>query len=310
MKSILSVFGVLALVACGEGVAGLGSEGSDVVSSPDTSLARTIQATEQADLVALGNVWNVRDLDSPGSDVHVRLVETGGGDPAINGNLLYLVVERKGEMIDDPETGKPVPLFQNGGFNGFGPLGNVRSVERAERTAEGTVELTVIQDSFDDNTGDAVQNTVGLSIEIGADTLTLYVDGEENGEESGETILPNGEDDVIDAAAQSVFRVATSRIETADGGELVSRIYSGGTSTSYGFGPLTLNVMQYPTDYTFDLGIEGALGNITEYPAQRKLDLEVEQVTEEGLVTFHYVVELQEINGVLEPYVNITKNDP
>lgn len=301
MKSILGVVGLFALVACsGAETPAEGRTSSNVVSNEDQSY--TLNATENPELQPYGAIWNIRNLDLPENDIRVKLVETGGGDPAINGNILYLVVNRLQALDENGEQ------LSEASLSGY-PLGNVRSVERAERTGEGTVSISVTQDSFDEN-GDAIQETRELSISLGLNELAIAT----NEEEIAEIVSPyEAAEASVEEAALYLDRVETSRFQDDAGNEIIARVYAGG-------GQLALNLMQYPTEYTFDLSALGEygtteLGMVVPYPAEPALELEITEGLEfpneagENTETNYHFISIQYNNGELLPQIEITKKD-
>lgn len=299
MKSILGICGVLALVACGGSGSGAEGESSDVVSQQPTS-TRTVGLTDDPDVVALGNVWNVRDLvrQHSGEDTtYVRLVETGGGDPAINGNILYLIVET------DPVYDANGEIQAEGTLNGYGPIANVRTIERAERLEADLVSLTLNIDSFDE-AGELVQENLILDIELQEGRLAVL-----GPEGDPEIVSPFTGEDPVEEAVLSTMRVETKTFEDGAGGEIIARVYSVGTSGMEGVGLIKLNLMQYPTDYSFDLDIVGKLGRVVEYPDQGLIELEVTTETESGSETKYHVVEIIKDGAELQPSIKVTEND-
>lgn len=68
-----------------------------VLPSPALAEERVVNASDDSSLQVLLHVFGIHSLSDEESGVQVRLFESGGGDPAVNGNRLVLAI------VPDPE---------------------------------------------------------------------------------------------------------------------------------------------------------------------------------------------------------------
>lgn len=114
----LTLVAALALVAgaCGqadltpqEGPHGAGGKADD----PTGSGAVTVNATANPDLAVLGQILRLRSFEDADHGTIFRLFETGGGDPAMNGDVLVLQISSNLGGFRTYETGIDVNTVTN-----------------------------------------------------------------------------------------------------------------------------------------------------------------------------------------------------
>jgi hypothetical protein len=157
MKTIAQVLvglcsmAVVSTVGCASGDDGSGPGGAsaDVVSAPPGGGAsqtppaattpdsgKSIDATQDPKVRDLSEIISQQRVEVKDA-VNARLFELGGGDPAMNGDRLYLSLEGN-----------------EGGGGGVFDLGiNINEVKKIEATAKGTIHIVAEHDVMDNATG-------------------------------------------------------------------------------------------------------------------------------------------------------------
>lgn len=200
-----------------------------------TSAARTIAGTTEARHERLGGVWNVTGIDND-QDLSLGIIEFGGGDPAMNGNQLFLSA-----------------YGSDHGDGGVFELGlNISGFTKAEMVGPATLKITGTHDTIG-GPNDAIQSgvpfeaTVKLTVKDGnvLDHATVTHDG------SSEEVARSTDAGV--AFMSSIFEVKSQ--ESANGTIVRLFEYGGGDPAMNG-DQLMLSVMTYPEETTYDLGLD------------------------------------------------------
>jgi hypothetical protein len=196
--------------------------------------AKSINATTEKRFESLGGVWSVRGIDNqPGMDLAV--IEFGGGDPALNGDYLFL-------SAYGPDHG-------DGGVFELGM--NVSTLTSATMVGSDTIKLVGTQDTIDPKTNDfknvPFEATVKLTL-VDRDiqpavTLTMNA-------EKPETIAKTAEEGK--RFFNSIFAVKQSESKA---GNIVRLFETGGGDPAMNGDQLVLNILSYPEDQTYDLGL-------------------------------------------------------
>ena len=198
-----------------------------------TSAARTIAPTKEARHGRLGGVWNVTGIEND-QGLDLGIIELGGGDPAMNGNQLFLSA-----------------FGSDHGAGGVFELGlNISGFTKAEMVGPATIKITGTQDTIDAE-GDIKS---GLPFEA---TVKLSVDGNDVRDDatvthaSGTEKISRSTDEAVSFMSQ-IFEVKTE--ESANGTVVRVFEYGGGDPAMNG-DQLMLSVMSFPEEATFDLGL-------------------------------------------------------
>ncbi len=203
-------------------------------------VSREIRASRSPEHIAFSSLWAVRTIAH--ESLSLRIYETGGGDPALNGNYLWL------------------GAFGAHGFGGgMFDLGlNVASLDEA--VIEGVDEIR-LRGTHDTVTADGDIQT-GLPFEArvklkGGQTLEGY------GVEPTVKVTFNGTTHDVDATDEEAHQFLASTFEmtseAAGESDRIVRLYqtAGGDPAMNGVGAF-ITVMSYPDIQTFDLGINVA----------------------------------------------------
>ncbi len=246
-------FLALATVGC----AASNDEPASGLSSEVTS-QKTIQASNDAKHGMLEGLWAVRQIE--GDFVSLRLYELGGGDPAVNGNQLWLGA--CGEQSADGCS-----MFELGV--------SVRSVDKVEIKAPGTIVLNGVEDRVDAE-GEILPNqrweaTITYSVK---DNDGLVVDptiSVKKDAEASTTVQASA--DPAARFLQTVFRMHSA--EMGESGYM-ARVFetAGGDPAMNGVNAyLSISELPYLTK-TFDLDLDVA--GVTKISFTSAYDLRVE----------------------------------
>lgn len=124
----------------------------------DVTSSRDIAATTKEEHAALSSMWDVKRIES--DKAALFLYETGGGDPAMNGNQLFL------------------GAFGEHGAGGVFDLGiNIVEVKKAEMAGPDTIKITGTRDTMGDDgnikPGQPFEATVKFTLREGRDGVEV-----------------------------------------------------------------------------------------------------------------------------------------
>jgi len=265
--------GVLALVAslAFSSVVGCSSSdesggGTPASDTQDVTSSRDIAASTRAEHGALGGLWSVRKIDN--DQVSLALYETGGGDPAMNGNLVYL------------------GAFGEHGGGGVFDLGiNIVEVKKAEMAGPNTIKITGIQDTMGDDgaikPGQPFEATVKFTVKDGQDGIEV---------EKKVVVTQKGASADVNATtdAGEDFMGSIYKLTRADDENVHARLFeqTGGDPAMNGVMPF-LSIGLEMEEKTFDLGLNVA--NITKLefktPTELRLETLEDTMTADGAIT-------------------------
>ncbi|MBX3231341.1 MAG: hypothetical protein KIT84_10385 [Labilithrix sp.] len=197
--------------------------------------AREVKATTEARFGWLNGVWNVRGVDNE-AGIDLSIIEAGGGDPALNGNHLFL-------SAYGPDHG-------GGGVFELGL--NISELTGVEMVGDTTLKLT---GTYDDIIGEDGDITGGHPFEALV-KLTMNA----NDVQESLTVTRAGHTETVKASTEegiqffsSIFEVKQK--ETKEG--TIVRLFDtgkGGDPAMNG-GQLLLSIMSWPEEKTYDLGL-------------------------------------------------------
>ena len=196
--------------------------------------AKSIAATSEKRFESLGGVWSVKGIDNqPGMELAV--IEFGGGDPALNGDYLFL-------SAYGPDHG-------DGGVFELGM--NVSTLTSATMVGNDTIKLVGTQDTIDPKTNDfkkvPFEATVKLTL-VDRDiqpTVTLTMNGEKP-----EQIAKTAEE-----GKQFFTSIFGVKQQESKAGNIVRLFETGGGDPAMNGDQLVLNILSYPEEKTYDLGL-------------------------------------------------------
>lgn len=179
-------------------------------------------------------MWAVKGIDNqPGMELAV--IEFGGGDPALNGDYIFL-------SAYGPDHG-------DGGVFELGM--NVNTLTSATMVGNDTIKLVGTQDTIDPKTNDfknvPFEATVKLTL-VDRDiqpAVTLTMNGEKP-----EQISKTAEEGK--QFFTSIFDVKESESKA---GNIVRLFETGGGDPAMNGDQLVLNILSYPEEKTYDLGL-------------------------------------------------------
>jgi hypothetical protein len=146
------------VIGCSSSDSDSGSNAPAASDTQDVTSSRDIAATTKEEHAALGSMWHVRKVAN--DKVSLFLYETGGGDPAMNGNVLYL------------------GAFGEHGAGGVFDLGiNIVEVKKAEMAGPDTIKITGIRDTMGDDgnikPGQPFEATVKITVKDGDEGIAV-----------------------------------------------------------------------------------------------------------------------------------------
>jgi hypothetical protein len=273
----------LALLLLSSSLLALGCSSSDdgaadtpAADTQDVTSSRDITATTKEEHAALGSIWNVKRILN--DRVSLFLYETGGGDPAMNGNLLYL------------------GAFGEHGAGGVFDLGiNIVEVKKAEMVDADTIKITGIRDTMGDDggikPGQPFEATVTFTVKDNG------VDGLEVGKQV--VVMQPGEIattvTATNEARWSFMGLITSmtRLSHIDNQTVGARLFAqtGGDPAMNGVLPF-LSINLDMEEKTFDLGLD--LAGISRVSFKSSTELRIEALEDrldaDGIPHAHPVV--------------------
>lgn len=234
MKQLLPAFVVASLLALS--AVGCASSTDAASESADiTSAARMIAGTTEARHERLGGVWNVTGIEND-QDLELGIIEFGGGDPAMNGNQLFLSA-----------------YGSDHGDGGVFELGiNISGFTKAEMVGPATLKITGTHDTIDGADGDIktgipFEATVKLSVKDGNVLPNATVT---QGGSSEEVALST------DAGVQFMSSIFEVKSQESANGTIVRVFEYGGGDPAMNGDRLMLSVMSFPDETTYDLGLD------------------------------------------------------
>ncbi|MFO0740057.1 MAG: hypothetical protein U0270_29430 [Labilithrix sp.] len=207
-----------------------GNAAQEVHASP----TKSISASAETRFESLGGVWSVRGIDNE-AGMQLAVIEFGGGDPALNGDYLFL-------SAYGPDHG-------DGGVFELGM--NVSQLESATMVGPDAIKLVGTQDTIDPQTDDfkkvPFEATVKLTL-VDRDiqpNVSLTRDGQKP-----ETIARTAEE-----SKQFFTSIFTVQNKESKGGNIVRLFETGGGDPAMNGDQLVLNIMSYPEEKNYDLGL-------------------------------------------------------
>ncbi len=220
----------LASVGCGASDAD-----SDAVAgnSALAATAKDVRASRSPEHAMLPGVWAIKSVGS--ENATLRIYETGGGDPAMNGNMLWLGAS--GDPSSDAGS-----MFDLGI--------NILSVETVEETTPGTIRIVGTQNGMDSNdeiTTKPYEAAIRYTLAAGAIVPKVRV------------TTPGGAEEVVaskEAGTDFLLGVFSARVTEAGESGHIARVYehAAGDPAMNGVSVM-LNLMNFPEDKTYDLGL-------------------------------------------------------
>jgi len=196
--------------------------------------AKPINATTEKRFESLGGVWAVRGIENQ-AGLELAVIEFGGGDPAINGDYLFL-------SAYGPDHG-------DGGVFELGA--NISQLTSATLVGPDTVKLVGTRDTIDPQTNDfkkvPYEGTVKLTL-VDRDiqpTVSFVSQGEK-----AESITKTAEEGF--GFFNSLFAVQDKESKA---GNIIRLFETGGGDPAMNGDQLVLSVMSYPEEKTYDLGL-------------------------------------------------------
>lgn len=243
--SLLSSLALASILSLGAfGCASTHDDGAASAADEVRTAAKTITATTEARFESLGGVWGVRGIENQ-AGMELGITELGGGDPALNGDYLYLSA-----------------YGADHGDGGVFELGlNVARLESATMSGPDTIKLAGMQDTIDPKTNDVKQVPFEAIVKLTlagsniAPTVTLTMNGGQP-----ETIQRTAEEGK--SFFSSLFAVQTKESKA---GNIVRLFEQGGGDPAMNGDQLVLNIMSYPEEKTFDLGLN--VNAVTKFEA-------------------------------------------
>lgn len=242
------------------------SSDSTTTSDPqvqDVTSTRDVRASTDPKHAAFGGVWAIRSISHP--NLTLRLYETGGGDPALNGNMLRL------GAFGDHDAG------------GVFELGlNVSSVTKAEMSGP-DLKLAGMEDTIDQN-GETksvpYEATVKLTTGNGPDGLEVKSVSVTRGSSTNPAPrMTEAEWDFIGSAYS---------VRQAEKNDTIARVFetAGGDPAMNGVS-VYLSLMSYPEERTYDLGlnIAGVDSMTFQSPTELRIDGKEDTMGSSGIPT-------------------------
>ncbi len=224
---------------------------TDAPPPPAAPIARDVLASTKPEHQHLASLWNVTNVGSP-DELDVRVFEMGGGDPAMNGNYLWL-----GLSGDESDTVWDTGL-------------NVSTVAKVEVPSAGVVRLSVSWDTLDaegNTKKEDGQVTIRYSLTAGrvAPTLSVEAPAAHGGTQS---VTPQ-----TDAAAN--FLGGVYGIKQIEREGVLARVYevAGGDPAMDG-DHLYMSLMSFPEVKTYDLGLNIASLDSLKFTSASELAIE------------------------------------
>ena len=219
--------------------------------APAALITRDVLASTKPEHRHLASLWKVTNVGSP-DELDVRVFEMGGGDPAMNGNYLWL-----GLSGDESDTVWDTGL-------------NVSTVAKVEVPSAGVVRLSVSWDT-DDGEGNTKkedgQVTIRYSLTEGRVAPSLSVEAPA-GHGGTQSVTPQ-----TDAAANFLGGVYGVKQIEREG--VLARVYevAGGDPAMDG-DHLYMSLMSFPEVKTYDLGINMASLESLKFASALELAIE------------------------------------
>lgn len=216
--------------------------------SADVVSAREVPASKSPEHAMLAGLWRITPVAA--DDMTLRIYETGGGDPAMNGNQLWLGAD-------------------NGEGGMFDLALNVLTVEKAERTAPGKI-LLAGQRNGGTSTGD-------ITVEPWQATITFTTSNGAFG--SVITVAHDSVEEKVVASTESsakflgyIYGATTD--ESPDGATIARAFVEGGGDPAMNGARVFLSIMSYPEERTYELGLNVAGVKKLEHTSATELRLE------------------------------------
>jgi hypothetical protein len=226
-----------------------GSDSADVVASQD------IRASANQQVERLGGLWNARNADiakGVTSALTVRVLETGGGDPALNGNYLWLAI-----IGEQGETS----VFELGL--------NISGLSKAELTAPGVLHLVGTQDTIEGESGD-IKNGLPFEANVRFAANGGSVPSLLKVESTGET-----HDAGKNAEASAEFLGSVYQVNTQENETVIARTFlSAGGDPAMNGAHVHLSLMAYPEERTYELGLNVASVSKISFTSKTRLRIE------------------------------------
>jgi hypothetical protein len=225
--------------------------------------AKEIRASRDPKLAMIPFVRQITPIESP--DATLRIYQTGGGDPAMNGVQLWLGAH--GEPTADAGSMFELHL-------------DINTLQKAEQTSLGKIRLTGLKDEIDAN-GDirpkAFAATVTYTLADGVIAPSVQV------ETAGTSRTENAATEASDKAVLDVFKVSPTESEQSG----VVHVYetTKGDPAMNGVSVL-LTIEKFPASEsrTFDLGLDiaGVRQIDLESPFELRIQASEDEMSKDG----------------------------
>ena len=216
-----------------------------------TTTPREVKASAEPRFASLGGVWGVRGVDNK-ANIDLSIIEAGGGDPALNGDQLFLSA-----------------FGPDHGAGGVYELGlNVSLLKSVEMVDNSTIKLTGTYDDIDANSGDI---KTGNPFEA---LVKLTMVG--NNIQKDITVTRAGNTEKVTATADEGFGFFSSLFEVKQketkSGTIVRLFDTGkGGDPAMNGGQLVLSLMSFPEEKTYDLGLNVLDVKSFEVPSETEI---------------------------------------
>jgi hypothetical protein len=236
MKTLLGTLLVASALSLGAfGCASNTADGAVASDAAMTARPKTIAATSEARYESLYGVWKVTGIQND-VGLDLSIIETGGGDPAMNGNLPLLAAY-------GPDHGE----------GGVFELGlNVRSIDTMTMEGADTIKLTGTSDNLDAN-DKTIQEPFTALIKLTLvdnnvqPSVAVTID-----HDATETVAKSNE-----PATDFLYSLYSVDTKESPAGNIVRLFETGrGGDPAMNGGQLVVNIMSFPeSEHTFDLGL-------------------------------------------------------
>lgn len=256
--AMLSTFAVGCAAPAEESVAG----GEAAATSRPAEPARTVTASTDPKFDLLPGLWEVSSIQSA-DQLDVTLYGTGGGDPAINGNQLWLSISTGTMSVATWDLGL-----------------NIRSVDKLEPKGPGAVRITGKQETISGDTGE----TISKPFEA---TIAYRLQGDEIQPKITITTGGASREATADTSPGADFMSHVYKVNTFENDEIHARVFEamGGDPAMNG-DHLFLALMQYPEVKMFELDINVATVKkvYAAGPGQLRIDVGADTLDQNGAV--------------------------
>jgi hypothetical protein len=226
-----------------------GTDSAEVIASQD------IRASSKEQLQRLSGLWNTRNAElakGVTTGLTLRVLETGGGDPALNGNYLWLAV-----------------IGEHGEASVFELDLNIAGLDKVELTAPGVLHLKGTQDTIEGESGD-VKNGLPFEATVRFAAKDDAVPSRVKVESKGQS---HDADKNAEASAEflgSIYQVDTKENETVIARTFLSAVGDPAMNGAH----VHLSLMAYPEERTYELGLNVASVTKISFASKTRLRIE------------------------------------